>query len=174
MQIEVIKKRFPLLDEEGRPSSYPNFADQVFFDDGEPLSAKSFGISALDVFPVGSVYISVSEASPASLFGGTWEQLPDRFLLGAGGSYSAGATGGAAAHTLTISEMPSHDHNVSKGGNHDTLVMMAGTQNAYGGAGGETGGGAWYWNYGVPAQGGGSAHNNMPPYLAVYMWKRVD
>lgn len=62
------------------------------------------------IYPVGSIYMSVASASPATLFGGTWEQLKDRFLLGAGDTYTAGDTGGSASHTLTTDEMPSHNH----------------------------------------------------------------
>lgn len=62
------------------------------------------------VYPIGSIYMSVNSTSPATLFGGTWEQLEDRFLLGAGSTYTAGASGGEASHVLTESEMPSHTH----------------------------------------------------------------
>lgn len=78
------------------------------------------------IYPVGSIYMSVSSASPSALFGGTWEQLKDRFLLGAGDTYTAGDTGGAAnvsytpagtntggevsSHTLTVDEIPAHNH----------------------------------------------------------------
>lgn len=63
------------------------------------------------IYPVGSIYMSVASTSPATLFDGTtWEQLKDKFLLGAGDTYTAGDTGGNASHTLTTSEMPSHNH----------------------------------------------------------------
>ena len=62
------------------------------------------------IYPVGSIYMSVNSTSPVSLFGGTWTQLQDRFLLGAGSTYSNGATGGAATVTLTSSQIPSHKH----------------------------------------------------------------
>ena len=62
------------------------------------------------VYPVGSIYMSVNSTNPKTLFGGTWVQIKDRFLLAAGTTYKAGATGGEAAHTLTASEMPSHNH----------------------------------------------------------------
>ena len=78
------------------------------------------------VYPVGSIYMSVNSTSPSSLFGGTWVQLKDRFLLGAGDTYSAGATGGAATHTLTAAEMPGHTHTVgahSHGLNSHTHTM---------------------------------------------------
>ena len=62
------------------------------------------------IYPVDSIYMSVNSTSPASLFGGTWTQLKDRFLLGAGSTYSNGATGGAATVTLTSDQIPSHKH----------------------------------------------------------------
>lgn len=74
------------------------------------------------VYPVGAIYLSVNSTSPATLFGGTWEQLKDKFLLGVGDTYTtAGSTGGAASqsytpegavgeHTLTTDEIPSHNH----------------------------------------------------------------
>lgn len=86
-------------------------------------------ISALldKVYPVGSIYMSVNSTSPATLFGGTWEQLPGRFLLGSGsveansttywGKFDAGSwtppvgeKAGTPYHTLTINEMPNHRH----------------------------------------------------------------
>ena len=57
-------------------------------------------------FPIGSIYMSLSNTNPSTYFGGTWVQIKDRFLLGAGDSYSAGSTGGEATHTLTTQELP--------------------------------------------------------------------
>ena len=65
------------------------------------------------IYPVGSIYMSVSSTSPATLFGGTWVQLEDRFLIGASSTYTAGGTGGASTHTLTTNEMPSHSHGMN-------------------------------------------------------------
>lgn len=78
------------------------------------------------VYPVGSIYMSVSSTSPATLFGGTWAALEGRFLIGANSTYTAGSTGGAASvsytpagsnsggsvssHTLTSDQIPSHNH----------------------------------------------------------------
>ena len=135
------------------------------------------------IYPVGSIYISASSTSPATLFGGTWEQIKDRFLLAAGSSYAAGATGGEASHTLTVSEIPLHDHeetSLATGyrGWAETQIKAFSTHIPYNSehytatvksvkaatvsANAKT--------YGT---GGGAAHNNMPPYLAVYVWKRT-
>lgn len=124
-------------------------------------------LSASRTYPVGSIYLSVNSTSPASLFGGTWEQLKDRFLLGAGSSYTAGNTGGETTHKLTIDEMPYHNHpylrtamfydevttDTSCLAEKSTLSTLVTS----------------YTNH----TGGDQPHNNMPPYLAVYMWKRV-
>ena len=121
------------------------------------------------VYPVGSIYMSVNSTSPATLFGGTWKAIQGKFLLGAdNGTYKAGNTGGEATHTLTTSEMPSHNHAVyypnagaadhSAPGNYpdgpsDSTYYAVGSYTS--------------------SVGGGKAHNNMPPYLAVYIWKRT-
>lgn len=73
--------------------------------------------SILQAYPVGSIYMSVVETNPAELFGGTWEALPGRVLLGAGVSdfdinYVAGTRGGSRARTLTSSNIPKHTHTV--------------------------------------------------------------
>ena len=119
----------------------------------------------------------MSDISPASLFGGTWEQLKDRFLLGAGGSYAAGSMGGEADHTLTIDEMPYHNHSlpghVYNWGDGAGNVNIANAVAQPGASSGNrlfTVQGEWNWTNPV---GGYQPHNNMPPYLAVYMWKRV-
>ena len=63
------------------------------------------------VYPVGSIYMSVVNVSPASFLGGTWQAIEQgRMLMAAGSSWQAGTTGGAAYHTLTVQEMPAHDH----------------------------------------------------------------
>ena len=135
------------------------------------------------IYPVGSIYMSVNNVSPQTFFGGTWTQIQDRFLLAAGSSYAAGSTGGEATHTLTVDEMPSHEgHLVSNdySGGSDVgtakgKYLASSTMYDYG----DTGRG---WNvvsnnevY-LPgySRGGSQAHNNMPPYIAVYMWKRVS
>ena len=68
------------------------------------------------VYPVGSIYWSSNNTNPSTLFGGTWTQIKDRFILAAGDSYTNGAIGGAATVTLTVSNMPSHKHSFTPSG----------------------------------------------------------
>ena len=64
------------------------------------------------IYPIGCIYISVTSTNPGTLFGGTWEQIQDKFLLCAGSTYSAGTTGGASTVTLETTNLPSHTHSV--------------------------------------------------------------
>lgn len=138
----------------------------------------------IDIYPVGSIYMSVSNTNPSILFGGTWEQIKDCFLLSAGNQYAAGTKGGEAYHTLSISEMPSHTHSQNPHGHpqhpdtwmnvNNTWVPKSGYYYADSGNGVSNN----YWTGSVTATnnntGGSQPHNNMPPYLAVYVWKRVS
>ena len=123
--------------------------------------------------PVGHIYISVSATNPSALFGfGTWERLKDTFLLAAGDTYAAGTTGGEAEHTLTVDEMPSHNHSA-----HDigvtTDANLAKNTSAYS-ALRSVNYSAQQGTTGYVANTGGSQpHNNMPPYTTVYVWKRT-
>lgn len=114
-------------------------------------------VTTLDsTYPVGSIYMSVNSTNPSQLFGGTWQQIKNVFLLGAG-DISAGTIGGEANHTLASNELPKE------------AVRFSGSNS-----------GNFYADY---VGSGGNfiadtitqvAHNNMPPYLAVYMWKRIQ
>lgn len=123
-------------------------------------------LTAQGAYPVGAIYLSVTDANPAALFGGTWERIGGRFLLGADTTYTAGSTGGEAAHTLTDDEMPKHNHEVdnfnASGNATPFMTVQAQDKKGFGG------------NVQTMYAGGGKAHNNMPPYLAVYMWQRVS
>ena len=86
------------------------------------------------VYPVGSIYWSSNNTNPASLFGGTWTQIKDKFILAAGDSYSNGATGGAATVTLTVSNMPSHSHSFTPSGtvgSHSHSFTPSGTVDSH-------------------------------------------
>ena len=126
---------------------------------------ESAWLTAQGAYPVGAIYLSVTDANPAALFGGTWERIGGRFLLGADTTYAAGSTGGEAAHTLTVDEMPKHNpeiDNLNASGNATPyMTVQAQDKKGYGG------------NVQTMFAGGGKAHNDMPPYLAVYMWQRT-
>lgn len=125
--------------------------------------------NALDIYPVGAIFVSTSAVSPAAMFGGTWKLLNDVFLLaGSEKSFPYGSKGGTKEVTLTASQMPMHAHQFSRtpivsveltaGGNYyaeqSTAVGKLVAQN-------------------TETAGGGKAHTNMPPYLAVYAWERI-
>lgn len=148
-------------------------------------SAKTIDITAASVgaaiaeaklaaWPIGSIYISVSSTSPASLFGGTWERISDRFLFAASSSYPAGSTGGEFTHKLTQSELPDYSLSVANGSN--VIRSKTGSSaDAYV----QTQSSGWgipNWEsktVTVASGGSGAAHNNMPPYLSVWIWKRT-
>ena len=119
------------------------------------------------IYPIGSIYISASATNPRELFGGEWTQIKDRFLLAAGDTYQAGSTGGAATHTLTTDEMPNHAHAIYMGsadlnpgwawGNRNVESLATNTSASR-----------------TEADGGSQPHNNMPPFLTVYVWQRVS
>lgn len=122
-----------------------------------------------DIYPVGSIYMSCSEVSPVDLFGGTWEQLKDTFLLGAGDIYTAGSTGGEAEVTLTRAQLPAEALNINISGHTADFTTVFSS--------GITRSGVNFGNGGLDVKtesmGSGEAHNNMPPYLTVYMWCRT-
>ncbi len=118
------------------------------------------------VYPIGSIYMSVNSANPSTLFGGTWVQLTDTFLYATSTTSDANsttATDGEATHTLTINEMPSHNHR-----QYYKYRSTTGSSSTFGGTQNSNEVDRYTDN-----TGGGQAHNNMPPYMKVYMWKRT-
>lgn len=173
--------------------------DATFDKDVAILGGLTIGGKTLvDIlYPVGSIYLTATGAHPASLFGGTWERIKDTFLLGAGDVYAAGDTGGAAEVTLLATQIPKHIHPVNgktnnysetptyrlpyvETGTGDETVGL--TSEGYG-----TGTLAGYAAMNSVYQAhkhiisvwsdsntvGGGAHNNMPPYCVVNIWKRT-
>lgn len=120
-------------------------------------------IEAHTTYPVGALYISTDSKSPAEIYGFTWERLKDRFLLAAGDTYAAGSTGGEAEHKLTVAEMPSHTHEFSVQNNYSNGSSGNDRELKRTNTGG----------FAATYAGGDQPHNNMPPYLAVYVWKRI-
>lgn len=133
------------------------------------------GISLEDVYPVGAIYMSAAATNPGTLFGfGTWEQIKDVFLLAAGDTYAGGSVGGEAAHSLSQAEMPAHYHTIHYGNNSGEYYTAAIGFPAVMTSNGANVQKSWGAEMCRTAdKGGGEAHNNMPPYLAVYAWKRT-
>ena len=133
------------------------------------------GPTLSEIYPIGSIYISVVSTNPADLFGfGTWKAFAaGRTLVGIDSGQTefdtVEETGGAKTHTLTEAEMPSHNHEV--GGLTQDPNYYTGWGSRSGWAVASTNvdnGGQFHKN-----TGGGQAHNNLQPYIVTYMWKRT-
>ena len=152
--------------------------------------SHSYGNIINYIYPVGSIYLSLNEGfNPNVVYDGTtWIRLENRFLVGAGDLYDVGDTGGEAEHLLTGAESGQKAVTIpSSGGHSHTIVtkferiFSAGTnKDGYWGNG--TGGSNTTMastgsdgshTHDIPASDAATAHNNMPPYLAVYMWQRT-
>ena len=185
------------------------------------------GIQIDNIYPVGSIYMSINSTNPGLLFGGTWEQINNTFLVAQGSSYAAGSTGGTAttAHThditattsqstiLTIAQTPAHTHtrgtmNITGGfapwsegsgaditGEQGAFYSTSSNQYGWGTTTGRDQDNEYMnfdasrsWTGETSSVGGNEGHthgisaittessgniNNLPPYLAVYMWKRI-
>lgn len=149
-----------------------------------PIDKDSLNMSSIidTIYPVGSIYMSINSSSPAILFGGTWVQIEDQFLLGCSSSYSAGSTGGSATVTLTESNMPAHAHDIdlvteSNGSHTHTTSGSAASAGSHthtiSGTAASAGSHTHSISGETSSKGSSTAHNNMPPYLAVYIWKRT-
>lgn len=119
------------------------------------------------IYPIGSIYMSTQNISPATFLGGTWNRIQGRFLLGADTNHLAGSSGGEETHTLIADEMPIHNHGIGGTG------VARGTTSTYDAFKLQTWTGSNNWRNGTGSAGKGQPHNNMPPYLAVYMWERT-
>jgi len=133
------------------------------------IALTAAAVNAL-AYPVGSIYTSVVSTNPNSLLGvGSWSAMGQgRVLMGAGGSYGAGSQGGTATETLSIAQIPSHNHG---------YTGQFGDSDADGGSDRSSSVGAANSHpiiTGLNVRGGGQAHNNLQPYLVVYMWKRTS
>lgn len=175
-----------LKDENGNIISPATSVDSIFTQGGGNLIDY--------IYPIGSIYMSVNDVDPSILFGGTWERIKDKFLLCSGDTYTLGSEGGEATHTLTISEMPSHTH-TQNAHNHTQNPHLHGVTASGSWNSGATGrlkyeeSNSTHWmsscmssatatNNAATATnqntGGGASHNNMPPYLTVNVWMRVN
>lgn len=137
--------------------------------------------------PVGFVMTTGSSTSPGVTYAGTsWSQITNCFLIGAGGSYSLGSTGGSSTHTLTVAQMPAHSHSgsITSVGNHThTFSSRNGTSQSYyiqDGSGCKytvtkttSSSGSHSHSVTINNNGNGAAFNIMNPYVGKYIWRRV-
>lgn len=137
-------------------------------------------------FPIGSIYLSLSSTNPSTYFGGTWELIKDKFLIGAGGSYSANATGGSTSHNhgYRVGFHPyygvliGNDNNAIslydyeagswKNGESDSGMPDTGVGNTCINSASKSQSSAKYSVYAKTTN-----TSSIPPYLAVYMWRRT-
>lgn len=134
------------------------------------------------IYPIGSIYISTNSTSPAILFGGSWVAISGKFLLAADNTHVANSIGGEETVSLNVSNLPAHAHHLSSDTLAHSFAWGSGKtntvhiQNAIAAAGTVDGNRLYTyqnsWNITVDT-GGNEPHNNMPPYLAVYMWQRT-
>lgn len=114
------------------------------------------------IYPVGSIYMAYNHTDPATLFGGTWVRMTDGFLWASRATDIIGQTGGEKTHQLTVAELPSHTH-----GSTYTNSGTATKTHPWLASGGTA------MAYDSVATGSGQAHNNMPPYIQVSIWRRT-
>ena len=127
--------------------------------------------SVLDFFyPVGTIYTTEDkDFNPSTRWGGKWELIKDRMIIGAGNSYAVKSTGGEATHTLTGKEIPPHNHVATfriqwyNDARNGPMFSGWGASNAQ----------VDYQTQYTGYAGEGHAHNNLPPYYSAYIWRRT-
>lgn len=150
------------------------------------VTNESTAAVLLKVYPIGAIYISTVNTNPGTLFGGTWVQIQDTFLLSAGSTYTAGDTGGSATHTISNANLPnitgslalhgyaSYGSNIYSPQGVFSTSQTTGVADLYGTTTARTYTGTSSLRNIIYNNGGqGTAVNHMPPYLVVYVWQRT-
>lgn len=173
----TISKKFDYIQEQINKIESNNI-QELYDSIKEKISAEVID----SVYPIGSYYWSDNPTNPTNIFknGSTWEQVKDVFLLAAGDQYACGTTGGEAKHLLTQKEMPKHSHGFIPSYGADGIDFVVPTHTVGSGCSSiksqETEHYPGHWatdTWGTTSIGGNQVHNNMPPYIAVYCWKRI-
>ena len=157
--------------------AFPNIIEDI-----QELERTKVNLSDLVnlIYPIGSIYMSTNNVSPATFLGGDWEQIKDRLLLCSGDSYIAGSVGGEETVVLSMNNMPSRVVRMIKNSNASAISgYSAISLPELGGKSVSSNG----WAHVDPLDGKAygftedithsQSHNNMPPYLTVYCWKRT-
>lgn len=131
------------------------------------------------IWPVGSIYLSDNATNPNTKFGGTWVKLSGGFIYGStitsGNTYSTGNGTGTStnSHTLTIDQMPAHNHSGAQGETAGYYLRSGDSGGIHAGAGKSQPWGGWNWYSYVKTQGGGKGHSHNIPYIACSIWRRT-
>ena len=151
-------------------------SDKLLVANGSTVMYRDLAKILSVIYPVGAAYITYDNNNPGNFLGGTWEQFGQgRTLIGEGtgndGStsmtFTANNTGGEYKHKLTVDEMPSHSHKLYARGGQTAQAsspfaankpILQGS-NSYG--------------FDVSKAGGDGYHNNIPPYITVFFWRRT-
>ena len=159
-----------------------------------------FEVDLEKTYPIGAIFLSINDTNPSEHFGGVWERIKDKFLLASGDVYANGTTGGSADAVVVKHNHTQNSHNHTQNAHNHALTgsKSVGLQEGsrlrvgYGSTSDSkntnnatatnkattaTNNSATATNNPQTATnqntGGGQAHNNMPPYLAVNIWKRT-
>ena len=174
---------------------FPNI--ESYLKNIDDVNIHDLALVPFNPFPIGAIYISALGTNPADLFGGKWQALDEgRVLIGANSKFAAGSKGGEETHRLTTQELPSHSHSLSSlasNGSHyhlgtgcpsDGSPYWGKASSSYSGTGWEYDNRNNNWNSSTEgshshsvtlySEGSSTPHNNMQPYLAVYMWTCVS
>lgn len=166
---DELKEKVEIAEENVIESISVNGEEQEIIEKNVNLNIQA--ISLLDVYPIGSIYMSVNSTNPSTLFGGTWVAWGSgRVPVGVDTTQTEFATveqtGGEKAHKLEVYEMPSHRHNIANANENGydlafTPVLLGDMNKGWEGAA--------FTSY----EGGDQPHNNLQPYITCYMWKRT-
>jgi microcystin-dependent protein len=173
---------------------FPDHDDTLETNDIYSNGAKVSEIDYSKIYPVGSIYLSINGTNPQGIFGGTWVQIQDKFLLAAGSTYAPGSTGGSATKALSIANLPIHTHDFSATTDSDGLHTHSVGRDIDGGSGTNR---STVHSTGVSGAqttsptssdgshtrtvssqtdntGEGEVFSILPPFLAVYVWQRTN
>lgn len=160
-----LKSNYELLDDNLKTNI--NILETKMNENLDKIGDKIVDIDT--IFPVGSYFLTSDATNPGNIIGGKWELIKDRFIIGAGNSYSVNSQGGEASHTLSVDEMPHHSHSIS----HFPGYFAFGGEITEVGPREGRGYRTQLSDLSTGWTGLSKPHNNIPPYIAAYIWHRT-